>query len=623
MNVILTCDIDKSLYDIDFVAYEANIWYATLYIASEDEEDSFWVDGFGGNLDGISNDRILISSMYVGNTVYSRVISIEDLRSLSEDGFYYDYENQTIYVKFTSTSPWYLNSPIRLGRTFRYTSKAQNDSSGRPTNSIIGDFKSEVRLLDDSVSIGRVEDDLKNNKMVFSGFSFSLINDDGSLDNIRQDVINLGSRIRMAKVENGVTAVESDFIVVRNGYIENVTFPDDKVSLVKCSDPRAIFTQKINNEFLNQTDYPDLDDRLVDKRIPIVIGSVKNIPTVRLEATDLVPPAGSTWTTNNTIRFLAGTVTYGDFTSFEKVYITGSLYWRDATVGKWIRESYEDYELSIVSTPTTTGECSVDLTTGEITVWGFAGGKITTNCTGFIPGVSSPQDVISEHLMWFLNEFASLLYTESFFWTSEVADVLSRSNGYTGGYYIGTDGETLKKIVDDLASSVNIRLTEKEDRYTLIDEYVPSQSTMSRIYNWELEETPSRDYDTDRYMSSILVKYNKDWTKKEFATKLDDSDEADAIKANSLSYTYEFETNLDNETDAIAISDERYDISPPLHLDIKFSKHIEYELYEYVKYELQRRNGTLIGEIVDSVYRIVEINKKAKTARLRYIEDVT
>jgi hypothetical protein len=144
---------------------------------------------------------------------------------------------------------------------------------------------------------------------------------------------------------------------------------------------------------------------------------------------------------------------------------------------------------------------------------------------------------------------------------------------------------------------------------------------MSRIYNWELLDTPSRDYDTDRYMSSISVGYNKDWSNKEFTESLDDSDEAEAVKVNSLQYTYPFETNFDNETDALTISGQRYNISPPLHLEMRFSKNIEYLLYEYVKYELQRRNGTVLED--DAVYRIVEIDEKNKTARLRYIEDVT
>lgn len=606
MNRVITCEVDNTLVVTPFVAFEAGIWFTRLYIDANDEAGTFWVDGFGGNLDGISNAKLQIGSMIVGSTILAKMLSIDDLRSISDNGFYWDNANQDLYVKFNDLSPWYLNDPIRAGETAQYLSKAQNDTSGKPTNSVIGDIVYSVRVNENSISANKVEDKLRDNKMLFTEFSFDLINTDGALDNIRAEVINLGARIKLGEVDNGQIVTSSDLIVTRNGFMENVTFPDDKTARFTCSDPRAIFKDKIGKDKLTQTEYSDLDDKLVDKKKPLAIGNLTRIPTVRLEVTNLEPTGGSGWTGD--IDFLIGDTQYGDITSVSNVYLDGNLYVWSGT--EWEREPYtSDIPLTL------TTDYTVDLSAGTVTIKQYAGGKIFVDCVGTKP---TGTDKIIDQLFWFLDEFAGLTYLESFFWTDEVDIVRARADNYTGGYYIGTNGEVLKKVVDALASSVNVRLVEKQERFTIRDLFIDPVTTETHIIkNYELISTPSRDYDTDRYMSSILVSYNKNWEEKEFSTSLDTSDEDEAIIANSLQFTYPFDTYLDNKTDADIISTERYDINPPLHLNMKFASSLGFELYEYVLYELQRRNGTIIESL--ALYRVVQINDINRTARLRYI----
>ena len=617
MNVLVSCEIDKTKRLEFFVAFEGNIWLWHNYIDEADEADTFWVSGFGGNLDDVSNTLISIGSFVVGSTIYSKMLSLNDLRTIQQNGFYWDSNNQKLYVKFYDQQPWYIQESVRAGETLQYVDRSQNSALNRPTNGYINDFHYESRVVGGTVSISRDEDDLKNNSMVFSDFSFDLINNDGALDNVREDVINLGSRVKYAKVENGETATQEDFKVVRNGFVRNVQFPSFTRTSFSCSDPRELLKVKVGTNLLNKTDYTDLADKLVDKRKPLAVGNLTNIPTVRVQDTNLEPQTPP-WTTDDTIDFLVSDTSYGSMTSIDHVYITGSLYWRDATVGKWIRESYEDYELSIVTTPSTTGECSVDTSTGIITVWGYAGGDITCDCVGYQPNGTSK---VTDELFFYLEEFAGLNYIESFFFISECDEVIDRASDYTGGFYTGTDGTELKQIVDEIASSVNIRLVEKEDRYTLVDEYVPDvDGETYDISLAVLRGAPVREYNEERYMSSISVGYKKDWAKREFTRKIDTSQEAEAIEANSSDVQYEFDTILDNETDASAISDERYTIEPPLELYVEFADHIDFYMYDYVIYEIKRRNGDVVQAYAQ--YRVIGLDIDNKTARLRYIRDV-
>ena len=117
MNILLTCEIDKTKRILYFSAYEAGIWQARMYIESRLEADSFWVDGFGGNLDDVLNEKILITSFITGSTIHAKMLSLSDLRTISHNGFYWDNSNQCIYVKFYDLQPWYMQRSVRAGET--------------------------------------------------------------------------------------------------------------------------------------------------------------------------------------------------------------------------------------------------------------------------------------------------------------------------------------------------------------------------------------------------------------------------------------------------------------------------------------------------------------------------
>ncbi len=622
MNVIVTCEIDKTREVVPFASFEAEIWVTRQYIATEDEADTFWVDGFGGNLDDVSNTKTSITSFISGSTIYAKMLSLDDLRTIDQNGFYWDNDNQDLYVKFYNQQPWYIQRSIRAGETLTYINKAQNDSTGRPTNTIIGGLIYSPRVKIGSISSGRVEDNLRDNKMVFNDFSFDIYNTDGDLDNIREDVINLGARIKKAEVPNGQLVTIEDLKVMRSGFINNVSFPDDNTARFSCGDPREILDSKIVTNKLTQSEFADLKDNLVDKNKPIAVGNLTGIPTVRLEDTNLVPVTPP-WTTNDTIDFMIGDTAYGSLTSVSNVYLEGSIYKRNTSEGRWDREAY-DLDTPLVDTspsaPTTTGEYSLDLSTGIVTIWGYAGGKVHVDCIGSKPlGTAT----MNNHILWFLDTFAGISYIESFFFLEESNIVLDRSSSYTGGMYVGTNGSKLKNIIDILAGSINLRIVEKEDRFTFVDLFVPTDiSDMKIIEKEEVKYPVSRDYDTDRYMSSILIKYNKDWSEADkYTTYLDDSKESDAITANSKQKTYEFETVVNSEAQAQVLADERYTITPPLHVDLDIVNTLDFELYEYIIFRVSRRNDKQI--VSNAMYRVVEINELSRTARLRWIKSVT
>ena len=670
MNILLTCEIDKTKRILYFSAHEAGIWVARLYIDPNSVASSFWVAGFGGNLDDVPKAKTTISSFITGSTIHARMLSLDDLRTISAYGFFWDSASQDLYVKFNDLQPWYIQRSIRAGETFKYSTKAQKDFNGRPTNATIDDLDYSPRVKEGSISDQRVEDNLRDNRMVMSDFSFDIDNADGDLDSVREDVINLGGRIKYASVPNGASIVVDDLKVIRNGFIDNVSFPDDTLARFSCSDPRSIMDSKIKTNLLTQAEFTDLNDNLVDKNKPIAIGKLLNIPAVRLQATNLDPPdtpywhtewvnstdyiigdsihldtpevdhlhyvcilghkantpinrptTGSSWETYweldtvgiDDIDFLICDTSYGNITTVSDVYLDGSIFIRNESEGRWDRKPYDGTEPLVLGV-----DYAVDLNTGILHIVKFAGGKVSLDCVGSQPLAT---ELINDHIKWFLEEFIGYNYIESFFFTQESNIVLARSSAYTGGYYVGTRGSKLKEIIDDLASSVNLRVVEKEDRFTFIDLFVPTDvSNVPVIKNERLMSTPPRDWDEDRYMSSIRALYNKDWSEDEYTDSLDDSNEAEAIEANSKHFTYEFKTNIDNKTHADLIATERYSIAPPLHIDIELIDEADFEMYDYIMVQVQRRNGTVIQ--TNGLYRVVELSKADKTARLRWIKSV-
>jgi hypothetical protein len=110
-------------------------------------------------------------------------------------------------------------------------------------------------------------------------FSFSIINNDGNLDNIEdKNYYNVPVSIRKA-IEDIPTI--SDFSTIHRGLVESVSLTLNSIS-VNSVDYNKLLTSEVTG-FFNSIDYPNLPNEQESKPIPIGYGPLNKVPLILVE----------------------------------------------------------------------------------------------------------------------------------------------------------------------------------------------------------------------------------------------------------------------------------------------------------------------------------------------------
>ena len=549
--------------------YEAGIWFNTLHPGVVYVTGS---DGQIGYYDNQSVDDLKdVSSVKVGIVDYLKVSSMAELRQQKE-AFYYDTTTTKLYIHFTGTEQP-LDKRIVIGVFFGFCD--QVSSTGCYYNNSY--YEPRIKSIP---SINKQKDRMFFGLMQYNGGSVTLDNSDGYFDNFSQ----LNAFRQKAVIRFGFDGMAySDFRTVFTGYVEKYSYDFGKFT-INLQDMRKLLSRKIPTNYLNKTNYPYLADDNVDKVKPIAYGVVRGAPCICLNSEQ---SGASVYT------FLLADTTYNAVSSIQAVYIDGkatALYTPDLAAGTFtLASAYVSDNL---------GDVTADFTVSPSNSL-YVARDIISNYAGvsFIPTNYNIRE-----------------------WNR--AQAVARSIGL----YIKESIEISKALEYCCVASDAVFIVQDDGKYTARI-YSATRTASRTIYSDEWIGDPSVSIDESEFLSSVIIKYSKNWNANTFRSFRNDDYETE-VSTQYKSYQEEtIETLLTNETDAAAKSESIMELSKTITEQVKRklkTQHIDLEVMDIAIAAPKTRQGMTEQW---GYYEVMGINKNLSKAEielsLRFISSYT
>lgn len=256
-------------FDLD--ASKLMIYNSFVYmtkVRTETVLDSYFTTLYGAS-DNTGKETLNIKGVIVDITNrYDMQTSLNDCED-NEESFYFDIENQILYIHFDHTINPYTHD-VEYGKVYGYTNdeiRNFNDINYIPLVKSIPNFSIKV-------------DPLRYTRQAFFGGDIVFNNqpvdgsNNGTFDSNQEFT---GNDIFLYFGADGDTY--TDLILIANNYIENTIISLDEI-VVKTKDKREQQTIKIPTETFNDTDYPDIDPDLVGKTKPDAYGYLNCVPGI-------------------------------------------------------------------------------------------------------------------------------------------------------------------------------------------------------------------------------------------------------------------------------------------------------------------------------------------------------
>lgn len=602
MTKIKILELDFTSLTTGYTAYSAGIYQKTFTVQQAVQDASFWTTVFGFAWD-YDVDAVSIGSVRVDDTILGKVESIAELRE--QDGsFYYDSANQIIYLALSDYANAWNYRVYKAGETTGFIDQAQLqyiNGVPYPVDSYLGSSYYEPRLssgISASISI----DDQKNGIFVFDDLTASINNADGKYDNIRADITGNEARLLTADIADSkeeeiatgypykLKAEQSDFNIVRLGVVEDVDYSDPNEPKIKAIDVRSDWSKKIGTNFLTLSEYPDLEDKYVDKRKPILIGQVNGSSCIQLSEN----PATSTAT-----DFLICDTSIGDIETVDNIYFEGQI--SGADVDRYL----------------TAGEYSVNTSTGILTINNFDDGK------AYFYGQVTELTETVEIILFLLENYQNLSFINSNFNIAEIDAV--KALDYKTHVYISEKGEKLSAVIEKLVMDIQVDFFQQGSKLTM-RESNEERTAVCDIPPREIKDNPA-GWVNDRTdtVKTISVTYNQDYRTEETETYYDNSNEQEAIDNNRKAVDKEFNTNLTSASDVAAIYDAYYSrfVVPSRTITVNRTFATSAGLTDFVTFKVTRVNAIDGDKDVfpRGLYKIVDKDPINDTLEIIYFRD--
>ena len=526
----------------DWTQYDDNVWMFTWswsHYVLKDYSYGYGAYGYGyygsdgsGYLPLPERDMISkMSSFSVEYDFYEKVDSIAEV-STTENSYFFDQDTQLIYARFTdNTFPW------------NYTYITSDVIQGFSNHSDWYDNIYYDGRISSIPSINRSCDNLYHGVISFEDGSIQLINTDGHFDSIGESNI-YGKKVRIyyGEDDNPVTQVYE-------GIVESFDI-DSSLFTINTIDPRKILNKAIPSTNWTIADYPLIEESKTDEYIPVVYGKVTNIPVVCVEE---------------------GTGTYifkiadREIKAIDTVYVNGTT-------------------VPIDSTDLTTG--TFELSTNDYTL----NDDVTADVQGFVDGSGNLIEHPIEVILDLLTSNTALVYDDRAF---DLTDwELVRAMDLPSISLFIEEQEKLIEIVTDIAKSIFGNLIMKGNGTYSFKIRDLEKDPAKTVYITEQLDRFDLVYNTDEYLSSVKVGYDKDYSNDTYSYYLN-TDYQSVLYNKYASYEEkEFETLLTTRDDAIEYSErlmeffgghyQTISIGTTLdHIDIELEDLIDVELYAY------------------------------------------
>ena len=595
-TVLLSIDYEEA-FD-RFGDYAPGQWQTNVTFSLESRAASFW-EAMGGTWsDELAVDPVLIGGVKDRHRYYPEVFEIDELY-LVDNGFYFDQDAQICYIKFNDSAPWYTAELLDYGQSLRFIDAAQYDpETGLSNQAHIDGIFVEPRIVPKSFSYRQTVAPIDDNRMSFDDCSITLINADGFLDNVREQIIGRTMRAYFSSLPDMEVADSlSDFDQAFGGFVKSVKFAGGKTVTITGGDMRASWAGEISSENLTLAEFPDMAPDLESQHKNIIIGQVYRAPGINVSAEG----DNRTWSMNSVINGQATMQALYDGDPDEFTPINPSQYTYTPATGVLVLNK----ELK--------GDLRADM----------LGDPITSPVTGLESLKAIDVALVA------LQSFVNLPYIDSFWDKEDINTIYDRSPDV--GVFIGSKGIVLKDFIDDVLSSANTRIYLKSikdttgvsrEKLSMRDITVSGFGIAAVLNPKDMISLPLPwGYDEKSHMSSIAVEYNPRIYDDVFRVYRNDSLFDEAYANTPVISEYNYRSYCTDIVDVEALSLHRYEagVLSQYRLRGASATELSFTLLDYVEYRHQRDNNKYIME--DALWRVTEIDVINRTFELTLIAE--
>lgn len=462
---------------------------------------------------------------------------------------------------------------VKIGVAFEYRRGGEEFGNGR---------RIAPRLL--SVpSISKELSDIYNARVIFSGGVFELNNGDGFFDTLLEDEEIIGNKAK-SFIRHPVTGVKQQSF---SGFVEggSVRSQAPPVLKLRIKDDKESLNIPIPRNVFNLTDYPYLHTDNVDKPIPLAFGHINNVELIC--SNELEPAAG-------TFYFPCADTSIGVLHDVDSVRVD------DVDVA--FTKDLANNRFSLSSAVYTPGQ------------------KVTATIQGYENASGDLMNNACDILKFLFMTFFGFTDNTDFF---DTWDTVHAFNIFLWINEIKKFWEIVEIICK--SSFINLILNNNGSYTALVNNR--DGFYLREIRNYEVVEGGEIEYDSTKILSSVLVKYAKDHDGDKFKTLLVNDNESAMFDVYNQYYFKEFESNIDNATDArnygLIILDYFSTSHKPVKIKMDYFEADDLILGLNYKLVLSRPKFPTLGAYVVKVIKIEELlNDAKKDITLQLIEKI-
>jgi hypothetical protein len=555
---VVLLEFASSIQQSFFLNEESGIWRYKWRVEADTtynyENGAFCYGCFKQECSGYrtnGNPRVNFISVKVDGENYSKVTTLANLRTTNKS-FWWD--GETIHIHFDNFDPPWIFQTITLGAAVTLANKA----------GIYDELYYDGRLKSLTPLDAKV-DPLFYGLIGYSGTAAVLSNEDGEFDNIT--VFDLyGQTVNILFGEEGTAY--TDFELMFSGIIQDFTISYSELRL-NIKDKRKKFKRSVPQSFFDSTTYPYISAKNENKPIPLAYGYCDNIPVICTNEDEGSPAS---------YQFKICDTTFHGIKAIDAVRVKG-----------------------IAKTPTASSlaNATFELATADYS----PGDDVNADIQGYEDTgtlIENALDVIVD----LLENYGDIAYTTDNYDTTEW--VSAQASAPNIQYFIPSSA-TIESVIEKICLSLNgVMFAKSNGKFTF--KYLhAAKSITETLEKSEFFEGITANYPSDKYVSTIVLTYDKDYGENKLLTYIDDSLEQTLLDTYDISYRYEAETVLrslaDVQTLATNLLNTYAKIAQWVTLMINIS-HIQLELIDDVTAELDRRNKTWFGDTDMRVYGI-------------------
>jgi len=503
-------EYDIPLTQANLLNYCPGIWFWTLSPGIVIVTDDYGITGYYDTTNAVKYN---IKSARYGDLDLIPVDSI-DACFITDSSFYYDYLSSKIYFHFPNFEPL-LDNKLTIGLPVGFSK-----------NCI--DIKPYFKDLYYPPRITKIDDIKKSMDRMFYGVpkytkgKISLENNDGEFDDFgTRNLYNQPCRI----LRGDKDTLYDNYTIVLAGFIGDYSYNWESIE-IEIDDVRKGLTQPVARNTFNQTDFVNLDDDDVGKTIPVIFGSVLNVPLICVNKKEITP-------TN--YKFLV----------CDDEFFSGA-YYIDTISNVYVnyKDKDETYIAHAISGWSGSGNI-IYIPASTVVGTGTIADNLD-NVTCDVAMNDSNGVNLVKYLIWFYEGKPFI----STFWDTTETDI-AKNTSYDTGIYISEGSKKLVDIIKEICNDIDGRFFSKWDgRYT-IRLYDSARTPALQIYDSKWKGDPEISNNGSEYLSSCIIRYGKENDKDDYVFQYEEIRLKESAHNTYKKYKVEtFETNLIDATDA-------------------------------------------------------------------------